>query len=463
MSRVAKQGKFEHHWVMSKQTPSSPQKKTKSSVRHTRPIYRDRSKRPLAAPPDEKTEQRLNELLQPAIAVQQTLFKTLGLRNRMLTLSVMSAIVLSIIWRQIGSGGSEIARLLRTEGLLWATALIVSQQAISERLRTFPPEMFFGILQHILVVLRQRVQARQRPLPPILAWAQEHYTAVLAADGSTLDALMRKVGLLKGSETFPLAGKLMGVLDLCSWLPFALWYDADDKVHDQSFWDRIHGMLPKGALLMLDLGFTNFKAFARLGRQKVTFISRAKSNLSFQKSKVYRSTSSQVRDWVIWIGSGEDRQKVRLIQVYYQGIWRRYLTNELDPTILPALYVAALYRQRWSIEDAFNIVKRLLGLAYFWTGSQHGVLLQVWATWMLYGVLVDLTDAVAEALGKPFMDISMEMVFRGLYYFGQAYDRGETKDIVAYLAANAQWLGIVKRRRKRSESELLPLTNPSGP
>ena len=402
----------------------------------------------------------MEELLLPAIKAQKELFKKLGLRDRVLTLSMTVAIVISLVWRQIGGGGTEIARLLRNEGLLWMPMLIVSQQAISERLRFFPPTLFLQIVLLILPVLHQRWQVRQRPLPPILAWAQERYTAVLAADGSTLDALMRQVGLLRDSETHPLAGKMMGLLDLCSWLPRAIWYEEDAKVSDQRFWTRILQAVPKEALLILDLGFTNFKMFAQLG--SVTLITRAKSNLSFRVKQAHQSPA-YVRDWLIWIGEGKERQPMRLVQVLYKGKWYRYLTNELDPEVLPAQYVAALYRQRWSIEDAFNVVKRLLGLAYFWTGSVRGVLLQVWATWMLYGVLVDLTDAIAEVLGKPFMDISMEMVYRGLYHFAQAYRQGKASDPVAYLAANAKWLGIVKRRRKRSESELLPLTNPSGP
>ncbi len=40
-------------------------------------------------------------------------------------------------------------------------------------------------------------------------------------------------------------------------------------------------------------------------------------------------------------------------------------------------------------EDAFNIVKRLLGLSYLWTGSINGIKLQIWATWLFYAVLVD--------------------------------------------------------------------------
>lgn len=439
---------------MAKQQP-----KKKSTVRHTRAIQRDRSKRPIVAPPDEQIEQRLTELLQPALEAQEGLFQELGLRKRRLTLSVVMAIVISIIWRQIGSGGSEIARLLCSEGLLWAPPMVVSQQAISERLRTLPAVLFLRVLQYLLPIFEQRWRERQRPLPPALAWAQERYTAVLAADGSTLDALLRKVGLLRSSEQHPLAGKLLAVLNVCSWLPTQIWYEADAQAHDQRFWSRLLATIPEQALLLIDRGFCNFQAFAQAS---FTFITRTKSNLVFQVQRIYESTS-QVRDRLIWVGEGENRQLLRLVEVFYQGAWYCYLTNELDPTVLPALYVATLYRQRWRIEDAFNIVKRLLGLAYFWNGSQYGVQIQVWATWILYCVLVDLTDAVAEALNRPFNDLSMEMVYRSLYYFGQAYGRGKTTDPVPFLADNADWLGIVKRRRQGSRAQNLNLTNPRGP
>ena len=38
--------------------------------------------------------------------------------------------------------------------------------------------------------------------------------------------------------------------------------------------------------------------------------------------------------------------------------------------------------------------------------------MQRWATWLLYAVLVDLTDAVAEALEQPMAQVSLEMVYR---------------------------------------------------
>jgi len=55
------------------------------------------------------------------------------------------------------------------------------------------------------------------------------------------------------------------------------------------------------------------------------------------------------------------------------------------------------------------------------------------------------------------------MVYRGLYYFGQAYLRGEAQDPVIYLADNAQWLGLIKRRRKQPAFLFPSLTNRSGP
>ena len=130
--------------------------------------------------------------------------------------------------------------------------------------------------------------------------------------------------------------------------------------------------------------------------------------------------------------------------------WYRYITNELDPDKLPAPYVVALYYQRWTIEDAYNIVKRILGLAYFWNGSQCAVQLQVFSTWIMYGILVDLNDAVAELLNKRFIDISIERVFKSLYYFKKARKDGEASDPIEYLANNAKRLGIIKPWRGRA-------------
>jgi hypothetical protein len=429
-----------------KEKTKKKRKKKKSSVRHTRAIQRDRCKRQLPPPPDEKITARLSELVKPTEVEEQGWFVQFGLRLRKLTLSVMVAIVVSLIWRQIGAGGSEAARLLQLEGLLWVPTIVISQQAISERLRTFPAILFFQLLVSRLPIFEHRSQTRQRPLPPALNWAQKRYRAILAVDGSTLDALLRKVGLLRDEEKNPLAGKIMTVLNVCTLLPHSIWFEPDANASDQRFWPQLLTAIPAGALLLLDGGFTNFKRFIQLANldPKITFIIPARSNLVSEVKRCLLKTP-QIHDYLVWIGSGDDRQLLRLVKLYYQGQWYEYLTNELNPNLLPAPYIAALYGHRWRIEDAFNTAKRLLGLAYFWTGSQNGVELQLWATWLVYMVVLDLSDAVAEALNKPLLAISMEMVYRGLYYFAQAYAKGEAHDPVAYFVLHAKLLGIVKR------------------
>jgi DDE family transposase len=446
-----------------KRAPSARQPKNRSSVRHTRAIQRDRIQRPPSLPLDEQTEQYLTDVIHPATLNQVAHFHRLGLRQRLLTLPVMVALVLTMIWRQIGSVAT-LVRMLRDEGFLWNAPVPVSEQALSLRLRTFPAALFAGVFQELLPTLRSRWEERERPLAPGIAWARARYTAVLAVDGSTLDALMRKVGLLRDAALHPLAGRITALLDLGSRLPQELWYEENAQAHDQRFWPQILQALRAGTLLVLDAGYTNFRVFLQLTAAQVTFITRAKSNLGVTVERVLLETT-HLRDALIWIGEGAERQQVRLIQVLVGGTWYRYLTNGVDPEVLPPLYVVALYRQRWRIEDAFAIVKRLLGLAYLWTGSINGVQLQVWATWILYAVLIDLTDAVAQALNRPFTELSVEMVYRSVYHFTQAYHRGAATDPVAYLAANADWLGIVKRKRKKSPSDAgwPDLTFPSDP
>lgn len=433
----------------------TPTRKKKTTVGHTRAIQRDRSKRPPTAPADEQIAQRLTEIIHPATLAQVHYYHQLGLRERVLTLPIMVGLVLSLLWRQL-SGVSELVRVIHQEVLLWVPPLPrLSQQALAGRLRSLPAELFERVLQDVLPALQVRWQARQRPLPAEIAWAQAHYTAVLACDGSTLDALVRKVGLLREAPQHPLAGRMLAVLDLASQLPRQVWYEAHPQANDQSFWPRVQAALPSGSLVVFDLGFTNFRVYAQLSQAQVRFITRAKTNLVYQVERELVA-SAGVRDRRVWIGTEAERQPVRLIEVLYRGQWYRYLTNELDLARLPTAYAVALYRLRWRIEDAYALVKRLLGLAYFWGGAQNAVELQLWATWLLYAVLVDLTDAIADIMQRPYAALSLEMVYRSLYFFTQAYHRGETQDPVDFLAGQAQPLGILKRPRK-SRAQPTPL------
>ena len=430
--------------------------KKKSTVRHTRAIQRDRQTRPNTAPPDAKIQQRLSELIHPATYAQLDRYRALGLRERTLTLPVMVAFVLSLIWRQLSSV-SEAVRVLRREGLLWSAPVDVSQQAVSERLRTLKAPLFEAVLSDVLPQMHRRAAARSRPLNPAVARAHAHFDAVVALDGSTLDGLVRKAGLLRTRAQTPLAGRMVALLDVGTLLPEQIWFTPNAKANDRRFWPEVSQALEASVaeglkpLVLFDLGLVKHTLLDELTGSGIGFITRLRKGSSYQITQVLAATD-QVRDSLIVLGSAGARcqHQMRLVEVRFQGNWYQYLTNVLDPRVLSARDVATLYRSRWRIEDAFRIVKRLLGLAYFYSGSQNVVELQLWMTWLLYSVVVDLSDAVAEALAKPLERISFEMVFRGLYHFTQAYHRGEARDPVRYLA-EAKDLGIVKRKRRRSK------------
>lgn len=439
--------------------------KSKKSQPHTRAIQKDRSKRSNSLPTDEQIVQWAEEIIHPAVYAQISTYYAMGLRARILTLPVMVALVMVLLWRQLGSV-REAVRVLREEGFLWVTAIEnISHQAVLERMTTLPAILFYNILVESLPHLHERALARTRPLPPAVAWSKEQFEHILSFDGSTLDTLLRKTGLLEDKEGVILAGKIGVVLDVVTQMPHHIWYEENSQVHDQSFWNWIQAVVQPNTLLLFDRGLINFDQFDQLTEQQVGFITRAKSNTVIHRTKVLSKTAN-LHDTLVILGSRQNqcRQPMRLVEVLFRGKWYRYLTNVTDPERLPPQCIVAMYDQRWGIEVAFNIVKRLLGLAYFCTNSINGVQIQVWMTWLLYTFLVDLTDAVADALKRPFKDISLEMVYRGLYHFTQARHKGKADDPIEYFARKAKALSLIKQKRPPKHLSLIQqmdLTIPS--
>jgi len=413
------------------------------------PDHVRRTNRP--SPDNEVIQARVKSLLTPSVFGQLAYYRSLGLRGRLLSLPVMVAAVLMMLWRQVPSV-CELTKLIGREDLFWTPKVKVSQQALSKRLLLFPSELFQRVLMDLLPTLRARWAARQRPLPDSIVCARQTFSRIFAVDGSTLEALFRKLDALKEAPPGVLAGKICTVIDLTARLPEQLWFTPDAQAHDATFLDRILAFAQAGTLWIFDRGFYDFTFFDDLMEKGVHWITRLKSNAVFTVEQVLLQTT-EVRDRLILLGGVTPcRHAVRLIEVRFGRTWYRYVTSVLDPALLPASVVADLYRRRWRIEEAFLIVKRLLNLSYLWTGSVNGVLLQVWSTWLFFAVLVDLGDAVAEELMLPFDRISLEMVFRSLYYFIQAYNKGEATDPVKYLAApENQDLGVVKRLRKKPD------------
>ena len=364
----------------------------------------------------------------------------------------MVAAVLTLLWRDV-PGVTELGRLLETEGFLWCNPTKVSQQALSQRFLTFPAVLFERIFHKILPNLKARWSSRQnRPLPDSVQFTLSKFENIWIADGSTLEALFRKLKSLEDVKPGKLAGKMGVVINLVTRLPIEIWFNENPSASDTRFEENLLELVPPKTLLLLDRGFYHFQFWQQLIDKGIHFITRRKINAAIEYQQVFTDSYS-LRDRLIQIGSGTKKTPfvtLRLIEVRVGKVWHSYLTSVLDPEILPPYVVIDLYQKRWRIEDAFNTVKRLLGLSYLWTGSINGIKLQIWATWLFYAVLVDLGDAIADEISLPVDRISLEMVYRGLYYFHGASSRGEASDPVKYFARPdiQKCLGIVKRQRK---------------
>jgi hypothetical protein len=400
---------------------------------------------------DEVIASQLEALLTPAITSQEKYYRQLGLRDRILNLPLMVAAVLTLLWRDV-AGVTELTRMLAREGFVWCSPKTVSQQAVSQRFLTFPASLFEKTFKDLLPSLRVAWHSRnQRLLPESLQFTLNKFERIWIVDSSTLEALFCKLKSLSDVPKEQLAGKMGTVIDLMTRLPGEIWFQENPRAADPKLAESILKLVTRKTLLLLDRGFYHFSFWQQLIAQEVHFITRLKKGAAVQVEQVL-TQSYALPDRVIRLGSGPKTTPVitlRLIEVYSGKSWHSYLTSVLDPTVLPPYVVVDLYRRRWRIEDAFNIVKRLLGLSYLWTGSLNGIQLQIWGTWLFYAVLVDLGDAVADELSLPFDQISLEMIYRGLYHFYVAHQKGKATDLVKYFAApENQDLGIVKRQRK---------------
>lgn len=405
----------------------------------------------------------LQALLTPALFAQQAYYRQLGLRDRILNLSLMLAAVLTMLWRNVPSV-QELTRMLARENLLWCKAVTVSQQALSQRFLSFPSGLFERVFFDVLPELQQRwSQRHNRPLAASVQVAKAQFERVWIVDGSTLEALFRKLDSLQDKPAGTLAGKMAIVVDLVTRLPVHIWFTEKPGASDTCFESDLLAVLKANTLLIMDRGFYHFQFWTELIETNVAFICRLKAGASYTVEQVLTDLPT-IKDQRIKLGvkrKNAPQVPVRLVQVRFGSTWYSYLTSVLDPQQLPPFVVADLYRRRWRIEEAFATVKRLLGLSYLWTGSINGVKLQIWATWLVYAVLVDLGDAVADEVGVPFEHISLEMLYRGLYHFSVATNQGSATNLVTYFAApENQDLRVIKIHRSVAPLDLSPFPKP---
>lgn len=89
-----------------------------------------------------------------------------------------------------------------------------------------------------------------------------------------------------------------------------------------------------------------------------------------------------------------------------------YITNVLDPSLLPLHEIPRLYARRWDFELAIKLVKRELGLHLLWSCKPVVVQQQVWAVLIIAQILQALRMEVAARAGAWVEEVSMGLLVR---------------------------------------------------
>ena len=178
---------------------------------------------------------------------------------------------------------------------------------------------------------------------------------VYALDSTTIDLCLSMFpwALFRSTKA---AVKLHTLLDLRGNIPSFI-FISEGKLHDVNILDQL---TPEpGAFYVMDRGYIDFERLARLHDAGSFFVTRAKSNLKFQRRyshPVDRSTGlicDQTVALTVFYSRKGFAAPLRRIKFIDPESGKRlvFLTNNFA---LPALTITQLYRMRWQVELFFD-------------------------------------------------------------------------------------------------------------
>ena len=353
---------------------------------------------------------------------------------------------------QQAKGVADIWRVLTLGPLCSFAAIDVSRQAVRQRLLDTPLSHLHALLALVNDALCQRAG-----LPDALGLAP-FAREVVALDESTLDAVARlctDVKTLPKDSPILRVGKLAGVFDLRRQCWRRMQFRSDVLAHCKTGALLLLEDLPKGSLILADLGYFCFATFDYLTQQGYWWLFRLQPKTSYTLLHRFYERGETL-DALIWLGayrSDQAAHAARLVQFRHQGVLYRYITNVLDPHQLSMADVVRLYARRWDIELAFNVLKKHLGLRLWWGCAPHLLLQQIYLTLILAQVLHHLQQEIAAAAGVDPFDVSVQVLLKLLRQARWQCQEG----LVPTLLAHARSQHLIRPHTRHSpQAPLIP-------
>ena len=184
------------------------------------------------------------------------------------------------------------------------------------------------------------------------------------------------------------AVKLHLLLDHDGYLP-VFGHVTDGKVGDVKVAQNLD--FPRGSIVAMDRGYTDYHLFTRWTRAGVFFVTRLKANADIVRveSRPVPKNSNIRRDEIIrlqpFVAGRPDLVDLRCVTIWLEDKQEELvlLTNNFE---LAAATIAAIFKERWQIELFFKLLKQQLKIKTFVGTSANAVRIQIWTA--LIAVLV---------------------------------------------------------------------------
>jgi len=156
---------------------------------------------------------------------------------------------------------------------------------------------------------------------------------------------------------------------------------TDGKVHDVKA-ARMLEFAP-GTIIAVDRGYVDYDLFDYWTGEKVWFVTRAKDNMKYRvvKKRTVPERGNVLSDEEIVLTGYYAQQKcphvLRRIVVWDETKERKivFISNHLE---FAASTIAAIYKERWQIENFFKTIKQNLKIKTFVGTSENAVQTQIW-------------------------------------------------------------------------------------
>ena len=180
---------------------------------------------------------------------------------------------------------------------------------------------------------------------------------------------------------------------------------TDGKVHEIN-WAKETLKLPKGSFAVFDRGFTDYSWYSTLMADGIFFVTRLKSNadVEYLLKRAGRKSPGVTNDQQIKLKGIDDPLRLVAYTDLETGQEYRFVTNAHH---LKAAEIAAIYKERWKIEQFFKWIKQNLKIKTFLGTSPNAVLTQVWIALCVYLLIAYLNF-------KAKLGASMQQILRVL-------------------------------------------------